>query len=186
MKKRICILILVSVLILLSSSVVRAQKFAIKTNLISLGTTTLNFGIELGLSSRWTLAISGSYNPWNFYDNIKIAHWTVQPEIRYWTCESFNGHFFGLHALGGEFNFAGVQIFEKGDYRYKGVAAGVGISYGYNWVLSKRWNIEASLGLGYISTEYDKIDNSTCLFTKEMATFVMPTRASISFVYIIK
>ncbi len=27
-----------------------------------------------------------------------------QSELRYWTYESFNGHFFGLHALVGEYN----------------------------------------------------------------------------------
>lgn len=34
----------------------------------------------------------------------------VQPEFRYWLCERFNGHFFGVHGLGGEYNIAKVKL----------------------------------------------------------------------------
>jgi hypothetical protein len=34
-----------------------------------------------------------------FAENKKQYEKFFQPELHYWTCESFNGHFFGLHAL---------------------------------------------------------------------------------------
>ena len=36
------------------------------------------------------------------YKAKKFSHWLVQPELRYWTCDVFNGWFFGLHAHGGQ------------------------------------------------------------------------------------
>ena len=44
------------------------------------------------------------------YKTIKISHWLVQPELRYWTCDVFNGWFFGLHALGGQINIGGDDV----------------------------------------------------------------------------
>lgn len=67
--------------------------FAIKTNALYWATTTPNLGFEIGLSDKFTLDLSGNYNPWTFSDSKKLKHWLVQPELRFWTCERFNGHF---------------------------------------------------------------------------------------------
>ncbi len=39
-----------------------------------------------------------------------FKHWLVHPEFRYWLCERFNGHFFGVHLLGGEYNISKVKL----------------------------------------------------------------------------
>ena len=56
-----------------------AQKAAVKTNLLYDATSTLNLGVEFGLARRWTLDVSGNYNPWTFSENRKMKHWLVQP-----------------------------------------------------------------------------------------------------------
>lgn len=63
-----------------------AQEAAVKTNLLYDATTTMNLGVEFGLSPKWTLDVSGNYNPWTFSKNKKWKHWLVQPEARYWFC----------------------------------------------------------------------------------------------------
>lgn len=40
-----------------------AQEVAIKSNLLYDATTTLNLGVEMGLSAKSTLDISANYNP---------------------------------------------------------------------------------------------------------------------------
>ena len=71
----------------------RGQRVAVKTNLLVDATTTFNLGVELALHPKWTLDISGSYNPWTFRDNRKWQHWLVQPEARYWFCQKMSGNF---------------------------------------------------------------------------------------------
>lgn len=93
---------------LLFSTSIYGQKVAVKTNLLYDATSTLNLGFEFGLSKKWTLDVSGNYNPWEFGENRKMKHWMVQPEMRYWLCEKFNGHFFGLHAHGAQYNWGGM------------------------------------------------------------------------------
>lgn len=81
-------------------------------------------------------------------------HWLAQPEARYWFCEAMSSHFLGLHALGGEYNvghidlpvdFLGSNLKKLKDYRYQGWFAGVGIAYGYSWLLAKYSNPSPSM-----------------------------------------
>lgn len=48
------------------------------------------------------------------------------------------------------------------DHRYEGYFWGGGLSAGYQWVISNRFNIEASFGVGYVHTRYDKYKCTTC------------------------
>ena len=127
---------------------VKAQDIAVKTNLLYWSSTTPNLSLEFGLGKRTTLDLTGAYNPWtlNKDKNKKIKHWMVMPEFRYWLCERYNGHFFGLHSGYAFYNISGVRIpFQSKstkDHRYQGWATGLGLSYGYSWILGKRWNLE--------------------------------------------
>ena len=171
-------------------------KFAIKTNALYWATSTPNLGFEVGLAKKLTLDVSGNYNPWKFSDNKQFKHWLVQPELRYWTCDVFNGWFFGLHAHGGQMNIGGIDVpfvLQKGDgkmkeHRYEGYFWGGGLSAGYQWVVSNRFNIEASLGIGYVHTRYDKYKCTTCgkKEGKGDADYIGPTRAAISIIYMLK
>ena len=163
-------------------------KFAVKTNALYWATTTANLGFEVGLSKKLTLDVSGNYNPWEFSDNKQIKHWLVQPELRYWLCERFYGHFFGLHAHYAEANVSNLNIFGIGDYRYQGNIYGAGISYGYQWILNKRWSMEATVGVGYARLNFDKYNCGTCgsKISKEHKNYFGPTKVALSIIYVIK
>ena len=172
-----------------------AQRFGVKTNALHWATAgTLNAGLEAGLGKRISLELTGDYNPWTLDrdENRKLKFWSVMPEFRYWLCERFNGHFFGLHSGYGEYNISGVRIpFQNKstqEHRYEGWATGIGISYGYTWILGKRWNLEANIGAGYIYTKYDKYECKTCGRFKgnQKKHYFGPTKAGISLIYIIK
>ncbi len=141
-----------------------AQSAAIKTNLLYDATGTINLGLEVGLASRWTLDISGNYNDWEVLDNRSWRHYLVQPEVRYWFCDRFAGHFMGLHLHGGEVDFynldngikfLGSDFSILSDHQLKGWFVGAGIGYGYAFILGEHWNLELELGIGYAYTEYD-------------------------------
>ena len=125
-------------------------RFAVRTNALYWATASLNAGFEVGLDPRTSWEVAGGYNPWTFGDNRKLKFWTAQTEFRYWLRRRFAGHFFGLHVLYADYNAGGVKLFGMGDRRYEGFLYGAGLSYGYQWVVGRRWNIEAMLGVGYI------------------------------------
>jgi outer membrane protein OmpA-like peptidoglycan-associated protein len=153
----------------------------LKTNLLYDATTTLNLGAEFRLNNKFTFDLPFNYNPWTFSDNKKLKHWLVQPEFRYWLHESFNGSFWGLHALGGQLNTANIID----NYQYEGWFAGAGISYGYRWNLSKRWGLEATIGAGFVHLDYDKYECQTCgqKIAQETKNLWMPTKVGLSLTY---
>jgi len=160
--------------------VAEAQDVAVKTNGLYWLTTTPNVGVEFATGNKWTLEVAGAYNPWTFNDDKKMRCWLVQPEMKYWFCEKFEGHFVGMHVHGAQF-FGGFH--EK---RYDGYLAGFGFSYGYDWILSPHWNLEAEIGLGYAHLWYDESDRIPCLKNKtpEHKNYVGPTKLALSIVYL--
>ena len=176
---------------LIAGMSVSAQKIAVKTNLLYDVTTTLNVGAEFRVAPKWSIDVSGNYNPFNLGDDRKMKHWLVQPEARYWFCEAFNGHFLALHALGGGFNVADMdlKIFPSfKDYRYQGNMYGVGLGYGYQFVLGNRWNLGLEIGAGWIRADYDMYDCPHCGEWRGSDTkdYFGLTKAEVSLIYIIK
>ena len=184
--------ILVTVVMLLLFIVnSHSQKLAVKTNIPYLATVTPNMALELGLAEKYTLEMSYGINPFTFEENKKWKHWLAQTELRYWFCERFYGHFFGLHAGMSEYNLSRIKILTVADaqnFRYEGWAAMGGISYGYSWILGNRWNMEATLGLGMIYTNYKKFDCLECgdFLEEDNKTLFAPTKAAISIIYMLK
>lgn len=173
-----------------------AQDWAVKTNLLYDATATINLGVEKGLSSKWTIDLSANFNGWTFSDNKKWKHWLVQPELRYWPCERFNGHFVGAHLLGGVYNLSnidmdfklfGTDFGELDGNRFEGWMVGVGVAYGYHWMLSRRWSLEGVIGLGYVYSRADKYLCPRCgeqLEDNEPHHYLGPTKAALNLIYV--
>ncbi|MDR1224685.1 MAG: DUF3575 domain-containing protein [Tannerella sp.] len=274
--KRIALLVFLALWI--TGSKLSAQDMALKTNLLYDATTTLNLGYEVALNHRTTLDIGINYNPWTLGHKwvglmdkqqpvtgsasereSRLKHFMIQPEVRWWLCEKFNGHFFGVHLHGGVFDVGAMKMpfgwgrykdasgnylgsypkpmspveypvidaqnpingigYEISDKPYPGLGSvsgtelepndvywgnadrdgiytnnfegwfvGVGVSYGYHWILSRRLSMEFSLGLGYAYLDYDKSRCTDCKkkIGEESAHYFGPTRVGISLVYMIK
>lgn len=180
-----------------SAGPLTAQKIAIKTNLLYDALLTVNAGAEFRVAPQWSVDLSGNINAWSLDHGKKWKHWLVQPEVRYWLCDAFAGHFLGAHALAGQYNvghidLGGFRLFGTGfkglrDHRYQGWYGGLGIAYGYAWILTKHLNLEAELGFGWIYTKYDTFECVGCgrkTAEGRKHHYVGPTKAAINLVYV--
>lgn len=180
-----------------SETTAHAQsKAGIKTNLLYDATATVNLGSEIGLAPKWTLDVSANYNGWTLSHDRRWKHWAIQPEVRYWFCDRFAGHFVGAHIHGGQYNIGGIDgvynLFgtdarKLRDTRYQGWFAGAGIAYGYAWILNRNWNIETEIGVGYSYTRYDRFRCAGCgkkIETDKSHHYVGPTKAAVNLVYL--
>ncbi len=158
---------------------VSAQEVALKTNVAYWMVTAPNLGFEVALNAKWSLDLSGVYKPWIFNGDKNIRFWLAQPELRYWFCESFEGHFVGVHLHGAQYYATNK------DRIYDGYLAGGGFVYGYNWILSPRWNMEVLVGLGYARLWYKEMPNLPCMKCREdkVRDYVGPTKIALSFSY---
>lgn len=162
------------------------QSIAIKSNLLYDLTSSLNIGGEIRCDDTHTFSLSVNYNPWNFKDNKKIKHLLIQPEYRKWLSgEVFMGSFIGLQAHYAMFNFGGIL---PTDNRYQGNLLGCGITYGYQWMISPKWNLETGVSLGYARANYKKYEQQTGapLIEKSHYNYWGPTQIGISLVYFIQ
>ena len=174
----------------------KAQEVALKTNLLSDAFLNPNLEAEVALAPRWTIDVSGQFNTWNLSHDRKWKHWVVQPEIRYWFCDRFAGHFVGAHLLGGQYNVGGIDIpfsflgtdFKKlKDTRYQGWFGGLGVAYGYAWAIAEHWNIEGEIGIGWTYTRFDRFRCSGCgkkIEENKPHNYFGVTKAAINLVYL--
>ena len=140
----------------------RPPAVALKTNALYWATATPNLGVEFRLAPRWSLEAEVGLNPFTGKEDDgsygkSIKHFRVHPELRYWFCETFYGHFLGVH-----------------------------VPYGYNWVVGKHWNIEATIGVGYLYLESDKYPCENCGTRIENTRkhYFGPTQAAVSAIYL--
>lgn len=192
MKAVLCVLFFSPVLY------VQAQHTGIKTNMLYWMTATPNFGLEWSAASHYTLSAVFGYNAFNFPNratesdfpvNPKLHHWLVMPEAKYWFCRAFERSYLGVHALYGKYNVGGIHFLSPlRNNRYEGWGAGAGISFGYQWPIATYWDIELSVGGGYIYTEYNKFDCGACGIKEGnfRRHYFGPTKASVSFIYYIR
>lgn len=188
-------LLLIPLLALLLYLPAKGQSVALKSNLLYDAALSPNLGVEIGLAPRWTLDLSGNFNLWTVGNGHKWRHWLVQPEARYWFCQRFAGHFLGVHALGGQYNvgkldlpkFLNTDFRKLKDRRYEGWGVGAGVAYGYAWPLSRHWNIEAELGVGWIWTKFDSYPCAECgtrLSKDRTHNYFGPTKLAVNLEYV--
>lgn len=183
-------ILLMEIGLLFLPEMAKGQHLGAGTNLFWWGTTTPNLSVEVALSRKLTIDLSGSYNSWTFWKNeMTLRHYLFQPELRYWLCRSFEGHFFGLHGHYAHYNVGQIPFIPgMEDFTYRGDLYGGGLSYGYHFDLGKCWGLELSLGVGYTYLEYNKYICTECaeLVGRYKRHFVGPTRVGITFIYMIR
>lgn len=169
-----------------------SQKVAVRVNALPAIEGALEAGVSYAIGNKSTVELTGSLRPWKREEKYVNRYWLIQPEYKYWTCQKFNGFFWGTYLNGAQFNIGGEKLpfgifagLKK--YRYEGWLAGGGISVGYHWMLNDHWNIETSLGVGYDFIRYKQyncVKKCAGLRDKGDYHYIGPSKASISLVYL--
>ena len=128
---------------------------AVKTNALGLAATVANAGVEVQLGRRWSLDVPVYYSPYDVGERRRARVLAVQPEARFWFCGGMAGHFVGLHT-----HVAGFNVALNDEVRWQDpnhALWGMGVSYGYAWLLDARgrWGLEATVGAGFAEYTYD-------------------------------
>lgn len=184
MKIRRTILTAIAALALLfvSPEKAQAQFYAVYGNGLLLPTATINLGANIGLSNHISLDFAVMGNPLQTAD-FKTKFLMVQPGVRWWMTEIQYGNFLGAHL------FAGVYDVGNREFYTKGFTVGVGISWGYNWLITKRFNIgvEIGAGIGFMqdTREYYDVPLSEDYYIYNATRWaILPTKLAVNFVYL--
>ena len=141
--KKLKLTVFLSALMMLAPLASNAQHLGVGTNVLGWAAASPNLGLDIGLSKHLGLVIDAGINPFQF--GTKQANFVaVQPELRFYPRYRFAGHYIGL-----EGHYAHYHDFGLNKYAYRGNLYGGGLTYGYSWMLSKSWNLEGFVGIGY-------------------------------------
>ena len=161
---------------------VKAQLLAVKTDLVLDCALTPNLNIELVTGSKTSLnaTVFGNYHPWG--TDIKMIG--VMPEFRYWfSGRPLTREFVGIALVGTAYDMT------FGKKNFHGDAYGGGFTFGYAFVLSTHWNIEAYGSIGavyYHHKRYYTTDFAIEDRRNDYGCAIIPFKLGVSIAYIIK
>ena len=176
------LLITLVLLFTLSGMGLKAQLLALKTDALWDCALTPNLGMELVTGSKTSLNLSvfGNRKPWGLDMTLVGA----MPDFRYWLSgRTMIREFIGLAALGTRYDLT----FK--DETYTGNAFGGGLTFGYAFYLSHRWNLECYGSVGavyYDHKHYYANDNYTENRRTAYGYAFIPFKIGVSVVYIIR
>jgi hypothetical protein len=164
--------------------------FAVKTNLLYDAALLPNLALEFPLPGGWSVEAEAQWAWWNTNDS-KRYFFRIQSlglEARRWfgsnRQQPLNGHYLGVYLMGGTYDIRFWQ--DKGYLSDFSVSAGV--SYGYSIHLSRRWNLELGVSVGYLGGKYyryhfDLANDRYPWESTHRLRYFGPTKAKISLVY---
>lgn len=157
----------------LMSSSLWAQYTAVRVNTLALATGTLNAGVDVALSDKWSIDMQAMWNPF------LGGSTAVMAGLRRWRFEPNVGWFWGLNTA--------YSSFEVDDS--SGWLTGLGSSMGYSWILNRRWNfsLEGGLGVYYIKDCF-LLDGSSLLediiVRHRQRIMLLPSKLEATFSYL--
>lgn len=167
--------------------------FALKTNLLFDLALAPNIELEIpiGHNNHWSLDAEWLFPWWLIdHDNYCFQILSGGVEGRYWLGNRtkhppLTGHFLGLYAGAGKYDLQWKENGYQGEFY---IASG--ISYGYAVSVARRLNIEFSVGIGLLRTDYEHyhaIDNNKTLLWQDSGNYTWfgPTKVKISLVWLL-
>ncbi len=180
-----------TVLMLAMCLTAKAQMLAVGTDALADAMMAPNLSVELVTGERTTLGIHAlaCAKPWWEKDVKKV--WALQPEYRYFfSGRPMHKQFVGVAGIAGVYD-----MMWKGKV-YDGMAGGLGLTFGYVFNVTDRFNVDCHAGFGAIAykhKEYFEFDNYDTDYsvngkvrTNASGYFLLPTRIGVSLTYILK
>ena len=147
-----------------------------------------NLGVEFYLGRNWSIAGNWMYAWW--HNDTRHNYWRTYGgdlEVRKWLGrraaeKPLTGHHLGLYGQIVTYDF------ELGGRGYLGDrwSYGAGLAYGYSVPVGRRFNIDFSLGLGYLGGEYKEylpIDDCYVWQVTKQRHWFGPTKAEIMLIW---
>lgn len=128
-----------------------------KSNLLYDAVTAVNFEFEVPIGERWSVAVEDVFPWWTGgpHDNkYAFQMWEIGVEPRYWfkkndEVDRLAGHFVGAYLMSSMYDFQYDNAL-----CYQGEYWSTGLTYGYAFRIGKRLNLETSVSVGYLSSDY--------------------------------
>lgn len=176
--------VLMAALAFLSIGSIKAQEqeqseeksLYVKGNALFLPIGIFNLGVEKQISPKYTLQGDVFISPWKSFAGHELQFYSVSAEGRYYFKEAFKHWYIGANLSvaaynaqkwnywkDGTFTNDDGEIFQKSNLYQKGYSIMFGITGGYQFQLSERWNLDLYATIGTSQGFYKGYDRTTGL-----------------------
>ncbi|WP_336686067.1 DUF3575 domain-containing protein [Chryseobacterium bernardetii] len=146
----------------------------VKGNALFLPIGIFNLGIEKQISPKYTLQGDVFISPWKSFAGHELQFYSVSAEGRYYFKEAFKHWYIGANVAvaaykASKWNYWNDNVFQKDDGEYlmnsnlyqKGYSIMLGVTGGYQFQLSDRWNLDLYATIGTSQSFYKGYDRTT-------------------------
>lgn len=172
--------------------------WALKTNALYDLALVPNLGVEFYLGKNWSVGANGMYAWWN--NDSASKYWRIYGGdiyARRWFGKKaeekpLTGHHVGVYAQMLTYDFClgnrGYMGGTPGGNFWDKASWAAGIEYGYSHPISRRLNLDFTIGIGYLQGEYHEyIPEDDCYVwqTTKNRKWFGPTKAEVSLVWLL-
>ena len=180
--------LMIVTLLLLSGSVLHAQKYSLSMNLLECARLgTLNIDASYAIDRHWSLTAGVRYNPFTYHKGDSEKQFQARQQsyavgARLWPWHIMSGWWFGAKTRWQEYNIGGVISPQTRE----GDRLGGGLYAGYAHMLAPFLNLEFGLGLWAGADIYKVYSCPSCGLTLDNGVkgFVLPDDITIALVYV--
>ena len=142
------------ILMLVAKTSLHAQRIAVTSNLVEDAVLTPNLGVDIVVADRQSITFDASFAPYKIAENFHNKRMTFRAGYKYWFSQAMYAHYVGVDAVVSSSD-VGIAKFKSKDEYF-----GVGIGYGYSFILGKRLNLVPNIGIGIAyGSSYDGHDH---------------------------
>ena len=167
--------------------------FTVKTNLLYDAITALNVEVEVPVAGRWSIMVEDVFPWWTVGNKYAFQLWEMGAEARFWFkrwdtdgAKKMRGWFLGAYGMSSKYDFQlDKSLNYQGEYWSAGLTGGYVMPIGKK----KKLNLEFSLSLGYVQTDFrhylptdDYIKLIRDKYNVGTVSYFGPTKAKISLV----
>lgn len=135
-------LIVVAILLLATRTSANAQRIALTSNLLEDALLAPNVGIDVIVADRQSLTFDVTFAPYTLSQKFHNKRMTFRAGYKYWLNQALYAHYIGVDAVASS---SDVQIGKAGS---RDEYIGLGIGYGYSFIIGKRLNLIPCVGIG--------------------------------------
>lgn len=155
MKKSILINIVVAVIVMMvSQAPLKAQRMALTSNLLEDAVLTPNLGLDIVVADRQSIAFDVSFAPYKLTEKFHNKHMAIRAGYKYWFSQALYAHFISIDGVVSSSDVRIGKLGARDEY------LGLGVGYGYSFIVNKRLNIVPNMGIGIAyGSRYDGTDH---------------------------
>lgn len=151
---RIMKFVFVAVLLIATRTSLNAQRVAVSTNLLEDAILTPNVGVEIVLADQQSITFDASCSPYKLSQKFYNKCMTFRAGYKYWFDQALYAHYLGVDLVASSSDFGLGKLSSRDEY------IGIGIGYGYSFIICEKLNIAPHLGVGIAyGQSYDGYDH---------------------------